>query len=95
MKNISIALALLVGSSNVTAADMPNGANNFYTSAQVTVQKVSFKNQYQMNVTGNLYIPKNVDRSKKHAAIVVGHPMERSRNKAPTCTQSKWRNRAS
>jgi uncharacterized protein len=75
MKNISIALALLVGSCTVMAADMSNGANNFYTSAQVTVQKVTFKNQYRMNVTGNLYIPKNLDKSRKHAAIVVGHPM--------------------
>lgn len=75
MKNIATALALLVGSCNIMAADMSNGANNFYTSAQLTVQKVTFKNQYRMNVTGNLYIPKNLDRSRKHAAIVVGHPM--------------------
>lgn len=75
MKNFVIALGLLAGSCNVTAADMSNGASNFYTSAQVTVQKVTFKNQYRMNVTGNLYIPKNLDRSRKHAAIVVGHPM--------------------
>lgn len=75
MKNLAIAIGLLIGSSNVIAADLSNGANNFYTSAQVTVQKVSFKNQYRMNVTGNLYIPKNLDRSRKHAAIVVGHPM--------------------
>lgn len=32
------------------APDMSNGADNFYTSAQVTVEKVRFKNQYQMNV---------------------------------------------
>lgn len=75
MKNFVIALGLLAGSCNVMAADMSNGASNFYTSAQVTVQKVTFKNQYRMNVTGNLYIPKNLDRSRKHAAIVVGHPM--------------------
>lgn len=75
MKNIAIALALMVGSCSVMAADMSNGANNFYKSAQVTVQKLTFKNQYRMNVTGNLYIPKNLDRSRKHAAIVVGHPM--------------------
>jgi len=27
---------------------MSNGADNFYTSDEVTVQKVNFKNQYQM-----------------------------------------------
>jgi fermentation-respiration switch protein FrsA (DUF1100 family) len=75
MKNISIAVALLVGSCNVMAADMSNGANNFYASAQVSAQKVNFKNQYGMNVTGNLFIPKDLDRKRTHAALVVGHPM--------------------
>ena len=54
---------------------MSNGADNFYKSDKVTVQKVTFKNQYQMNVTGNLFVPKNLDRNAKHSAIVVGHPM--------------------
>ena len=57
------------------AQDMNSGANNFYTSNTVTVQKVTFKNQYQMDVAGNLFIPKNLDRNAKHPAIVVGHPM--------------------
>jgi hypothetical protein len=34
---------------------MSNGANNFYKSDKVTVQKVTFKNQYQMYVAGNLF----------------------------------------
>ena len=54
---------------------MSRGADNFYTSDKVTVQKVNFKNQYQMNVSGNLFIPKNLDANTKSAAIVVGHPM--------------------
>lgn len=57
------------------AQDMTNGADNFYTSDRVTVQKVTFKNQYQMEVAGNLFTPKNLDRNTKHPAIVVGHPM--------------------
>jgi fermentation-respiration switch protein FrsA (DUF1100 family) len=55
--------------------DMSNGADNFYTSDRVDVQKVSFKNQYQMDVTGNLFVPKDLDRNAKTAAMVVGHPM--------------------
>ena len=39
------------------------------------MQKVTFKNQYQMNVTGNLFVPNDMDRSTKHPAMVVGHPM--------------------
>ena len=37
------------------AQDMSNGANNFYTSDRVTLQKVTFKNQYQMKVAGNSF----------------------------------------
>jgi fermentation-respiration switch protein FrsA (DUF1100 family) len=57
------------------AADMSKGAENSYRSDKVTMQKVTFKNQYQMNVAGNLFIPKNLNRNAKNPAIVVGHPM--------------------
>jgi uncharacterized protein len=57
------------------AQDMSNGANNFYTSDRVTLQKVTFKSQYQMNVAGNLFIPNTLDRNAKNPALVVGHPM--------------------
>ena len=39
------------------------------------MRKVTFKNQYRMAVAGNLFVPKNLDRSKKNPAILVGHPM--------------------
>lgn len=42
-------------------------------SEMVTVEKVTFKNS-TLNVVGDLYIPKDVDKSRKHAAIVVAHP---------------------
>ncbi|MEG4047875.1 alpha/beta hydrolase [Microcoleus sp. Pol17_C1] len=51
------------------------GANNFYQSDKVTMQRVTFKNQYNMQVVGNLFIPKNLDRNAKNPAIIVGHPM--------------------
>ncbi|MCQ9422216.1 alpha/beta hydrolase [Pseudomonas sp. LJDD11] len=57
------------------APAIPAGADNFYNSASVTVQKVTFKNQYNMQVTGNLVTPKNLDRKPKAPAIIVGHPM--------------------
>lgn len=63
------------GTSAVFAADRPADADNFYRSDKVEVQKVTFKNQYKMNIAGNLYLPKDMDKSKKHAAIIVGHPM--------------------
>ena len=73
-----IALGLILSTSgfeNAYAADMSNGADNFYKSNKVTVQKVIFKNQYQMNVSGNLFIPKDLDQKQLHPAIIVGHPM--------------------
>src|ERR1700704_4954549 len=60
---------------NLPAGDMSNGAANFYTSDRVHVQPVSFKNQYGMNVTGNLFVPNELDRNTTTPAIVVGHPM--------------------
>ena len=57
------------------AQDMSNGASNFYTSDRVTVQKVTFKTQYQTSVAGNLFVPDNMDRAAKNPAIIVGHPM--------------------
>lgn len=74
----SIALGVILstaGTSAVFAADRPVDADNFYRSDKVEVQKVTFKNQYKMNIAGNLYLPKDMDKSKKHAAIIVGHPM--------------------
>ena len=61
--------------SSAKARSMTDSADNFYTSDQVTLQRVTFSNQYQMKVAGNLYRPKAADPSAKLAALVVGHPM--------------------
>lgn len=58
-----------------SAADMSNAASNFYKSDKVTLQKVSFRTQYNMNVAGNLFIPKELKQNTKKPAIIVGHPM--------------------
>ena len=39
------------------------------------LQKVEFKNQYNMTVVGNLFVPKNLAQNEKAPAIIVGHPM--------------------
>lgn len=68
------------GGSAMAAGPQPahgklSGADNFYQSDKVAVHKVTFKNQYRMAVAGNLFVPKNLDRSKKNPAVLVGHPM--------------------
>jgi fermentation-respiration switch protein FrsA (DUF1100 family) len=57
------------------AEEMSQGPDNFYTSDRVAIQKVNWQNQYQMRMVGNLFTPTDLDRSKTHPAIVVGHPM--------------------
>ena len=55
--------------------DLSNGADNFYKSDKLDLKKVKFKNLYNMNVAGNIYLPKDMDKNAKYAAIIVGHPM--------------------
>lgn len=75
MRTLAILLGLLMVSLSTLGADMSNGADNFYKSEQVTMQKVVFKNQYQMKTAGNLFVPKDLKPGSKNAAIIVGHPM--------------------
>jgi fermentation-respiration switch protein FrsA (DUF1100 family) len=75
MKKLITLLALMLTSLPAAAQDMSDGAANFYRSDKVTVQKVTFKNQYQMNVTGNLFVPNAMNRNTRNPAIIVGHPM--------------------
>lgn len=75
MKSLIIAFALMASSLTAGAADMSHGANNFYKSEQVSLERISFKNQFQMNTVGNLFVPKNLNPSTRYPAIIVGHPM--------------------
>ncbi|GLH33953.1 membrane protein [Pseudomonas sp. BR1R-5] len=54
---------------------MSHGADNFYKSDLVSLERVSFKNQFQMNTVGNLYVPENLKPNTRYPAIIVGHPM--------------------
>ncbi|WP_323145978.1 alpha/beta hydrolase [Pseudomonas marginalis] len=75
MKSLLLTLSLLVISFSSLGADMSNGANNFYTSDKVSVEKVTFNNQYGMPVAGNLFVPRQLAPASKNAALIVGHPM--------------------
>lgn len=46
----------------------------FKLSDKVTRQQVSYKNRYGITVAGDLYLPKDIDSTKKYAAIIVGTP---------------------
>ncbi|KAJ8118435.1 hypothetical protein OPT61_g579 [Boeremia exigua] len=57
------------------AQNLTYGADNFYRSNNVTLYPITFLNQFQMTVAGNLFVPDNLDRSVNASAIVIGHPM--------------------
>ncbi len=46
----------------------------FKLSDKVTRQSVTYKNRYGIAISGDLYMPKNIDKSKKHAAVLIGTP---------------------
>jgi fermentation-respiration switch protein FrsA (DUF1100 family) len=79
MKNtFLITLLIVFAMSNIAAQNkyvLNPGTGEFAGNDKVTVQRVSFKNQYQMEVVGNLFMVKGIDLNQQHAAIVVGHPM--------------------
>jgi uncharacterized protein len=60
---------------SLPAGDMSNGADNFYISNQLDARAVTFRNQFGQRISGNLFVPNNMNRSSRNPAIVVSHPM--------------------
>lgn len=46
----------------------------FQLNESVTREKVTFKNRYGITIAGHLYAPKNKDKTKKYAALVLSGP---------------------
>lgn len=68
-------LVLVVSMAGIAfAAQSLKWDKTFPQSDKVTHQKVSFYNRLGINLAADLYMPKNLDQSKKSAAIIVGHP---------------------
>jgi len=51
-----------------------SGGKTFELSEKVTVEKVSYNNRYGITVVADMYLSKDIDKSKKYPAIVVGTP---------------------
>lgn len=81
--------ALTVGLGSANAADMSRGANNFYVSDSVKLERIKFKNAYGMEVVGTLFTPKQMDTGTKRPAIVVGHPFAAVRQQAANLYATK------
>lgn len=85
----TLAVASVLNPAFAKAQSMPKGSDNFYKSDRVTVQKVTFKTQYQTIVAGNLIVPKDLDPRTQAAAIVVGHPMGAVKEQSATLYATK------
>lgn len=70
-----LGIATTFNTLGTAAQNLSYGANNFYHSNNVTIQPITFQNQYLMTVAGNLFIPSGLNRSINSSAIIVGHPM--------------------
>lgn len=46
----------------------------FELSEKVTVENVSYKNRYGIIIAADMYLSKDIDKSKKYPAIVIGTP---------------------
>ena len=55
----------------------------FPKSERVDHRKVSFYNRLGITLVADLYIPKTIDRSRRHAALVVGGPYGAVKEQAP------------
>ncbi len=66
---------------NVTVAQDLN-RKTFPASDKIETQRISFYNRLGVNLIGDLYFPKGMDTSKKHAAIIIGHPFGGSKEQS-------------
>jgi fermentation-respiration switch protein FrsA (DUF1100 family) len=70
-----IALGLLFYITGVAAAaETPAWDKTFPLSDKVIHEKVFYPNRYGITVAADMYLPKDRDKSKKYAALIVGTP---------------------
>jgi fermentation-respiration switch protein FrsA (DUF1100 family)/quercetin dioxygenase-like cupin family protein len=58
----------------VSAEDSQVWDKTFPKSDKVIHEKVLYPNRYGITIAADMYLPKDIDRSQKHAAIIVGTP---------------------
>src|SRR3954467_13445614 len=59
---------------NDTVGEASTCAKTFPKSDRVDVEKVKFDNRGGIGLVGDLYVPKNIDKTVQHPAIIVGKP---------------------
>lgn len=77
IKILTAAAMLLSLASMAMAADIEDFTDDtrvFKIDPTITVKKAHFHNRYGIDLTGDLYLPKDFDSSKKYAGIAVAGP---------------------
>lgn len=74
MKKLITAVALGASVAMAGAAESKVWDKTFALSDKVIHEKVSYPNRYGITISADLYLPKDIDKSKKYAALVVGTP---------------------
>lgn len=72
---LALTLAVFIVSSNHVFAQNPEGWDKtFDKSDKADHQKVQYRNRFGITLVADMYTPKGMDYTKKHAALVVGPP---------------------
>ncbi len=70
----ALVMSTLVFITNAAAAEDNAWDKTFAKSEKVIHEKVSYPNRYGITIAADLYLPKDIDRSQKYAAILIGTP---------------------
>ena len=69
-----LAVVLIIGVNNMSNAKDSSWDKVFPKSDKVDVKKVSFTNRFGIKLAGDLYMPKNISKDEKLAAIAISGP---------------------
>lgn len=67
--NSILVIILIISTVTMAFATVPPSPND-----NVVVESIKFKNRIDIDLAADLYLPKNLDKSKKYKGIVVGPP---------------------
>ncbi|WFS61920.1 alpha/beta hydrolase [Pseudodesulfovibrio thermohalotolerans] len=67
-------MALVLTTTIAHAEDPMTWDKTFKLSDKVIHEKVSYPNRYGITISADMYVPKDVDKSKKYPALVIGTP---------------------
>lgn len=74
IKVMPLLLALIFATNYAYAEDNMTWDKTFKLSDKVTHEKVSYPNRYSITISADMYLPKDMDKSKKYPALVIGTP---------------------